>query len=330
MVEGVGKMTGIGGYFELADRDEQHEFPIKGALLNTGRNALEYIIRSIPRVQLVYLPLFTCEVVLEPLKKLHIPYQFYHITNKFEIEEDIKLQEDEYLIANNYFGLKDAYIKNLADKYGTNLIVDNAQALFMPAIPNIKAFYSTRKYVGVADGGVAVGVDEKPSFCLDYEDTSDHDNHLLIRRERGAEAGFKEYQQNEGKLDNQPIRQMSASTRDILAHVDYEKIIARRKANYEYLHYALGEKNQLQLPTLDTFACPMVYPYVGRIDSSLRNHLIQNKVYVARYWPNVLNWSTPSMLEYELAERLLPLPIDQRYGEKNMDTIINKMNRYEF
>ena len=49
-------MHAIGGYFELADYEEG-VFPYQeGVLLNTGRNALEYILCCIGEVKLVYLP----------------------------------------------------------------------------------------------------------------------------------------------------------------------------------------------------------------------------------------------------------------------------------
>ena len=124
-------MEAIGGYFELADLVERGEFPHNdGVLLNTGRNALEYILRSIGNVKHVYLPYYTCEVVLEPLKKLNIPYTYYHINSSFEIADELKPQESEYVIANNYYGIKDAYIEKLASQYGDKLIADCAQAFF--------------------------------------------------------------------------------------------------------------------------------------------------------------------------------------------------------
>ena len=316
-------MDAIGGYFELANYEEGKNFPHpEGILLNTGRNALEYILRSIGDVKGVYLPYYTCEVVLEPLKKLHILWFFYHINASFEMVEDIHPQKGEYIIVNNYFGIKDAYIQKLAEKYGDQLIVDCAQAFFSKPIPGIKSFYSTRKYVGVADGGIAYGVDGKCSLVFDEDKSNLHNSHLRIRKEQGAEAGFKEYQQNETKLDNQPIRLMCRNTRDILGHVDYDKVVARRRANFAYLHEALKEKNFLKLPELDTFSCPMVYPFVTRIDRNLRKELIENKVFVAKYWPNVHQLNSYD-LEYDLARRVVAIPCDQRYGVEEMIKIIN-------
>lgn len=315
-------MRAIGGYFGLADYEVGKGFPHQdGIMLNTGRNALEYILRCIGDVKRIYMPYYTCEVVLEPLKNLHIPWVFYHINDHFEMVEDIQPKESEFIIANNYFGIKDAYIRTLADKYGNQVIVDCAQALFAKPIPGIKTFYSTRKFVGVADGGVAYGVDDKQSLSYDEDDSSFHNSHLRIRKEQGAEAGYRDYQQNETKLDNQPIRLMCRRTRDILWHIDYDKVITKRRANFAYLHEALMDKNFLQLPGIDSFACPMAYPFVSRIENDLRRVLIANKVYVAKYWPNVYQLNNYEM-EYDLATRVVPLPCDQRYGVKDMNRII--------
>ena len=322
MVESDNQIKAIGGYFELADKDCMcASMPIDGIALNTCRNALEYIILQLFDAKKIFVPYYTCEAVIEPLKRLQVEYEFYHINEYLEIAEVFALQEGDYLIANNYFGIKDAYIANLAKKYGKRLIIDNAQALFAPILPEIKAAYSTRKFVGVADGGFAVGVSK--SLMADYkkDNSSEHDSHLYIRKEKGAEVGFQDYQANEGKLDNQPIKRMSPQTKSILSNIDYDSVIEKRRWNYQHLNDNLGVMNLLQLPSIDSFKCPMVYPFMTA-DNSLRKRLIQNKIFVARYWPNVLEWCNEDKLEYRLATQIIPLPIDQRYGEIEMNKII--------
>lgn len=320
------KIKAIGGYFELADYEEEnHPFPHQdGLMLNTGRNALEYILRNIDNIKGIHLPYFTCEVVLEPLKKLHIPYRHYHINSRFEIADEINLKEGEYIIANNYFGIKDAYIHGLSEKFGEQLIVDCAQALFAKPITGIKTFYSTRKFVGVADGGIVYPGHLKESIVKvnEVECTIEHDKHLYLRKQFGAEVGFAEYQKNETKLDNQPIRWMSDTTKRILNHIDYLKIIFKRRANFSYLHEALKDKNFLELPEIDSFVCPMVYPFITRINRSLRQELIDNKVFVAKYWPNVHQLSTYET-EFDLANHMVSIPCDQRYDYEDMKRIIS-------
>ena len=140
MVEGCDQIKAIGGYFELADKDcESAGMPVDGVALNTCRNALEYIILQLQDAKRIFVPYYTCEAVIEPLKRLPIEYVFYHINEQLEIADELSLGEGDYLIANNYFGIKDEYIAELADKYGDKLIVDNAQAFFAPVLPNIKA-----------------------------------------------------------------------------------------------------------------------------------------------------------------------------------------------
>lgn len=317
-------MEAIGGYFELADLVEVGKFPHNdGVLLNTGRNALEYILRSIGEVKCVYLPYYTCEVVLEPLKKLNIPYTYYHINSFFEIADELNPQVGEYIIANNYYGIKDAYIQKLAEKYGDQLIVDCAQALFAKPLSGIKAFYSMRKYVGVADGGVAY-LGNLPDDLVEVEDmenTDDHDSHLFKRKQFGAEAGFSDYQANEKKLDDQPIRLMSFQTKWLLDHIDYDNVVARRRENYQYLHEALVGKNTLTLPDMGSFACPMVYPFKSETNRKLRKELIENKVFVAKYWPNVEEQEGFEK-ESDMALNVIPIPCDQRYGKDEMSRII--------
>lgn len=322
-------MKAIGGYFELADYEEGVFLHKDGVLLNLGRNALEYILRAIGDIAKIYLPYYTCEVVLEPLKKLQIPWTFYHINTDFEIADEINVKKGEYVIANNYYGIKDSYIIELANKFGEHLIVDCAQALFAKPIEGIKCFYSTRKFVGVADGGVAylgnipdchVQIDEK-------ENTTDHNNHLLKRKQLGAEAGFPDYQKNEKKFDNQPIRWMSDVTKEILEHIDYEKVVVKRRDNYKFLHDALAKTNNIVLPVLDSFICPMVYPFFIGNDSGLRKKLIENKVFVAKYWPNIQPRDSFDT-EYYLANGIIPIPCDQRYGERDMERIIMIINKY--
>lgn len=322
MVEGSDQIKAVGGYFELADKDcEYASMPVEGVALNTCRNALEYIILHLPDAERIYVPYYTCEAVIEPLKRLSIEYEFYHINEQLEIAEVLTLGDGDYLIANNYFGIKDAYIAELAKEYGDKLIVDNAQALFAPVLPSVKAAYSTRKFVGVSDGGFAVGVSAASAADYEEDNSLDHDSHLYIRKEKGAEAGFKDYQANECRLDNQPIRRMSPQTKEILSHIDYDTIIEKRRQNYLFLSEVLNKRNKLKLPSIDSFTCPMVYPFMID-DESLRGRLIQNKMFVARYWPNVLEWCGENELEYKLTRHIIPLPIDQRYGEKDMERIL--------
>lgn len=314
-------MRPIGGYFEL-ELPSFNNFPQKGGFfLNSGRNAFEFILLNL-RVQKIKIPYFTCDVILEPLKKLSIKYTRYHINENFEVVEDFDLKDDEYILLNNYFGIKDSYISRLVEKYGSQLIIDNSQALYAKYIKGTNAFYSPRKYVGVPDGGVAY-LSNKAILDLDYECDFSYErcSHLLKRIDCGASEGYTDFKENSKKISCQEIRFMSRLTDRLIESIDFDYIKRKRIENFNYLDSRLRQKNKLTLPKDCTYECPMVYPFF--IDDYKREELIKNDIFVATYWPNVLEDSDKSSLEYKMATNMICLPIDQRYDISDMNNILN-------
>lgn len=311
-------MQPIGGYFclELPKGEEYHK---DGIRLNTGRNCLEYILKA-RGYKKVYLPYYTCGVVLEPFEKLGISYEFYHIDINFEISDRITLKADEAQLYVNYYGLKQRYVEQLAEEIGERLIVDNTQAFFAKPIDGIDTFYTCRKFFGVPDGAYLY-TDKKLDEELEQDLSFERMASLTKRIDLGAEAGYADFRDVTKALVGQPIKRMSKLTQRLMQGIDYARIAQQRRANYLQLHDALAESNTLSLP-LEEDSVPMVYPYLAPV-KGLREKLIENKVFVARYWPNVLEWTSMEDLEYLLAYQMQPLPIDQRYGEEDMNRIIH-------
>lgn len=314
-------MEAIGGYFslELPLREESHKVAIR---LNTGRNCLEYILRA-RGYKKVYVPYYTCEAVMEPINKLGIPFEYYHIDIHFEICDRLSLQDDEALLYTNYFGLKQRYVEQLAEQFGSRLIVDNTQAFYAKPIQGIDTFYTCRKFFGVADGAYLY-----TDKLLDDEFVQDESfyrmAHLLKRIDLSAEQGFADFRKVDDGLDNQPIRKMSKMTYRIMQSIDYEAVAKKRRENFQILHKALGKENYFDL-TLEEIDVPMVYPFLSN-KQGLREKLINRRIFVARYWPNVLEWTSDKEFEHLLASQMLPLPIDQRYGKEEMNYIINTIH----
>ena len=311
---------GIGGYFELELPDYGGFLHDDGVLLNSCRNALEYVLRSLPRVQHLWIPYYTCDVILEPINKLNIAFSYYRIDDRLEIRDSIDLQTGDYLLYTNYLGIKDHYVLHLADRYGMRLIVDNAQAWFADPIPGVNTIYSPRKYVGVPDGGIAycgvgMGVEQ-----FEMDSSYERCSHLLKRIDSGPSNGYQDYRENSRTLVNQPIRRMSRLTKRMLRAIDYDAIKQKRWDNFLFLDEVLKKDNLLLLEELSSNQCPMVYPFLTN-DHTLKVRLIENMVFVATYWPNI-SQSSEYEKEFEIANRLIPLPIDQRYGKEDMRKII--------
>src|SRR5690606_35186346 len=97
-------MKEIGGYFglELDNHDHYHK---NAVFLNTARNCFEYILQA-RKINKVYLPYYTCDVILEPIVTQNIDYEFYSIDENFDPIINFKLGEFEVLLYVNYFGIK--------------------------------------------------------------------------------------------------------------------------------------------------------------------------------------------------------------------------------
>ncbi len=311
-------MTAIGGYFELELRKGEHYH--KDALrLNTARNCFEYILRA-RGYRKVYIPYYTCEVMLEPLQKCNVLYEFYHINEQLEPAKSYNLLPNEAFLYTNYYGLKQRCVERLALQYGSQLIVDNAQAFYAKPIEGIDTFYSPRKFFGVPDGAYLYTT-QLLNQELEQDQSYQRMSHLLMRADIGAEAGYEVFRNNDDALKNNPIRKMSNLTEKILCGIDYEAIKQQRRANYQMLDETIGTQNHIHFH-LDASDVPMVYPFYSE-NMLLRQHLIANKIFVATYWQNIFAWCQPNMWEHQLTQKLLPIPIDQRYNGDDMNRIIS-------
>jgi len=310
-------MKDIGGYFdfELNKKEEYHQEAIR---LNTGRNALEYILLANSYTK-VYLPFFTCEILLEPLNKHQISYEFYYIDRQFEPLFDYnQIKSNEAFLYTNYFGLKDSFIIQIA-KFCKNLIIDAAQSFFSKPIEGINTFYSPRKFFGVPDGAYLYS-NKKLEMSFGKDVSFDRCSHLLKRLDCGAEKGYEDFTDNDANLKYQDIKEMSTLTQSLLTAIDYDLCVKKRKINFKFLHDKLKKTNKLNFDIV-TVGVPMVYPYWND-DVTLKQKLLDNRVYTAIYWTNVLEWSERDSLEYCMTKQIIYLPIDQRYNEIDLKRIV--------
>lgn len=308
-------MKAIGGYFEL-ERVGGEEYYPDLLKLNTGRNCLEYLLKA-GKFRKIYLPKFSCKVLLEPIQKLNLELEYYSVDHNLDPVLTKIPGADEVLLYINYFGIKDARVEQLNLKI-ENLIVDNSQAFYSFKTSALGTFYSARKFFGVSDGAyLSTNLILNEELKMDF--SCNRFGHLLKRFELGAESGYQDFQENSLKLSNQPILQMSELTKSLLSQINYPEAKRIREENFEYLHHQLSQENQLNILNVNG---PMVYPFYAE-DEVLRKELIKNKIFVATYWPNVLQDCPADSLEYNLAKYILPIPIDQRYNQKDMERICN-------
>src|SRR5690625_594349 len=137
----------IGGYFGLEIRNGREYHP-EALRLNTGRHALEYILKA-KGYKKIYLPHYTCDVLFEPVRRLGVEIEFYSIDENFTPIFDFSVigNRDVFLYT-NYFGICSKQTEQVVSNT-KNLIIDNAQSFRSEEAEGVDTFYSVRRFIGV-------------------------------------------------------------------------------------------------------------------------------------------------------------------------------------
>ena len=301
-------MKEIGGYFELTGGNQPRYHD--GIYLNSGRNALRFIVRKLG-IRKLHVPAYTCPVVFEALQKEHVQIEQYALGSDFFPDRDF--HENDFILYNNYFGVCGGKVREMAKRY-PNLIVDNAQAFYSRQVGRA-AFYSPRKFFGLPDGGIVCGL-EGDAVELPQDVSWNRMSHLLKRVDLGANAGYADFKENSQILAQQEVKRMSALTSLLMSQIDCAYAAKRRRLNFNMLMDCLPTRFPLDMTDDDV---PLVYPYMTN-DLRVRDRIIGHGVFVAKYWPDLTNCG-------DMAEQIQPLPIDHRYGVSDINRIVESLDK---
>lgn len=285
------------------------------ARLNAGHAAIWHAFR-ITGAKAIWIPYYQCETVREFLMRKDCTIKYYHQDKNFN-PTDLNPAEDEAVLLVNYFGIMSYERMRILAMGYPNVIIDNCQAFFCPPIPNALTVYSARKFVGVADGAYAVGKDAH-KYVEEYPQcySSDTAAFLLKRIEYGCEGkGYESRTINEERVDTEDIMKMSALTRAMLDGADYEYNQKRRKENFRLACELYDDVNAID-PTrfYDENTIPMVYPLVVENDNLL-GALLAAKHFQGHWWKYITEELPEETFEHWLSRYVIPITIDQRYGE---------------
>ncbi len=307
-------MREIGGYFGLevfGGREYYHDL----IGVNSGRNALLYILK-VRKIRKLYIPRFLCDSVSALCCREGYEYEEYEINTDFMPIFDRSLMPGEALYIVNYYGqISNEQVIKLKERWG-NIIFDNVQAFFQRPVPGIDTVYSCRKFFGVPDGGY-VATDSVLVERLPIDESKERMKHVLGRFEGKASDYYGDFQENDEKFYDLPLRSMSLLTQNIMRGINYEFVRTQRNANYAILDSMLGKRNKLHLLSPDG---PYCYPLYCEDGMEMKRCLAAQKIFVPTLWPNCR--LLDGTLEKELAENILPLPCDQRYGPMEMRMIV--------
>ena len=314
-------MKEIGGYIEFESYNglEYHSDAIH---LNCGRNCLAYLIECYG-ITKIFLPYFLCDSVFNVCKKYNLDIDFYHIDNDFSpiLPNTIETTAWFYLV--NYYGqLTVKQIESIKVIF-SNLIIDNSQDFFRKQLGNIPTIYTCRKFFGVCDGAYLYS-EKKITYKLEKDISYTRMNYILGRYERSADLFYTESSNNNSHFDSEPIKEMSKLTENLMKSFDYKSIKQKRTENFLFLDNYLKNVNKLKLKKVEgAFA----YPLYLQNGANVRKKLQREKIYIPTLWPSVLSQCDEKFLEYDYSLNVLPLPVDQRYSQEDMEYMIGVLRK---
>lgn len=310
-------MKEIGGYIEF-ERNTGDIYHNDALGLNCGRNCLLYLIRS-KKIAKIKLPKFLCDSVRNVCIRENVEIDYYDIDIDF-MPIDVKLEDDEWIYLVNYYGQFNADDILAMKKQFSRVVIDNAQNYFQKPVAHVDTLYTCRKFFGVADG--AFLYTDKHIDVPEQDFSYDRMHFLMGRFERPASEFYSAYVANNELFENESIKKMSLLTENILRGLNYEKIENIRTRNFLYLQDRFCKWNKLNLKVpIGAFMYPL---YVAN-GAEIRTKLLAEKIYIPTLWPDVYEICREDDLEYDLAKNILPLPVDQRYDERTMEYMANRI-----
>ncbi len=286
-------------------------------LLTSARACLHLILQQ-TKPDLVYVPFYICDTLLEAFKVAQIPFQYYPLNESLELQVLPNLKPNEYFLWVNYFGVKSAYTQQLFEHYQQQLIVDHSQAFF-EAMPYTWGFNSARKFMGVPDGAFLF-TPKKLELNLPIN-TDFIYTHLIEKVAQNQEKAYQDFKKNES-LMSCDLKFASILSQKLIAHTDFEHIQKKRQNHFQYVHQQLGKYNLLKWKTIPNIT-PLCYPFLPSKHWD-KKVFHQKGFYIPSYWQEVvLNPIKSFTFEKKLAQRLLPLPIDQQCDEKSLKRLVN-------
>jgi hypothetical protein len=309
----------IGSFIELDLRNTGEYYSGNSNIvrLNSARAGIYHACRLFNCTS-VYIPYYLCPTVKEFLTRKKIDVKYYFISEEFE-PVNIRQDPDSAIVIVNFFGIIANNLLKKSSGQLKNIIIDNSPAFYSNPLNGCFNIYSPRKFFGVPDGCYVIGEGaEKFTDEYDQDYSSETSLFLMKRIEFGSSAIYDERMKNEERISKADILKMSILTESLLNSIDYSNIKKKRQQNFHFVHNLYKGINLVDpFRFMDTECVPMIYPLVVK-DPDLVEKLKEKKIYTGRWWKHVVAEVPENSFEARLSKFMVPIPIDQRYGKKEL------------
>lgn len=342
--------------FEYIQEFTPQIFGVKGTdfcFLSTCRSAISLAIEMIELrnpggLKIAVVPSFTCETVIQPFLEFGYSLKPYDINAELGIDKQeflrfIKQSKASVLIIHRYFGLDtmkdmEGVIQEIRD-LGICIIEDRTQCLYSD-IKTLNADFfvaSMRKWNGIPDGGFLVCKDgriEGKPLDVDKElelakIDAGYAKYNYLFKHIGEKRDFLEkFRKAEDILDKQAGRyKISPFSYAMQANFDIGGLKQKRRNNYLTLIYTLSKVKGIEIifNGLPDEAVPLYFPIMVKRRRDIQRRLCERGIYAPIIWPKSDLLPNVSDNANRLYRDMLCIPIDQRYGEDDMNRIADAL-----
>lgn len=326
------------------------------AYFSTGRGAQGFVLDAIKekvskRKLVALIPPFTCETVVEPFFSREYDLYTYPIKKDLTVdperfEECLASTGADVVLLHRYFGFDtlegmEALICQY-QKRGVIFIEDRTQCLYsgFAVLPVDYIVGSLRKWGPLPDGGFAfcragsfTGKPLASDRILEQEKIKAfHLKYQYLKEGKGEKDTFlKQYQRAEGILDAQKgYFTMSPAAEKIQLGLEIEDLKQKRQDNYRMLYEALQNQDNIRIltPSLSEMDVPLYLAIQVNDRNGLQDFLIKRNIYAPIVWPKPERRFLMCQEAQNMYEQSLCLPIDQRYGIKDMCRMLEALEQW--
>lgn len=331
---------------------------------NYGRTAIYLMYRHIVEKYgghetKVLLPSYICDSVLQVFPRENTV--FYDLKEGFEIDSCSVVElittgnfDRGIFFLMHYFGKTVSsedlvQIRKLCTEHQITIIEDTTHSIFTsPCTVGDFCIASLRKWMAIPEGGVIYSRNPLPEEWKDLSHA--HTSHKIeammlknlflgyaepyvdFKETEFVNHAYRNMFVNEEKTIGQEIYGISDLSAFLLMCQDVECIMGIRRQNYQYLNKRLQDSGIFLYDEKKYHSAKEAVPFAavlllneGKKRDLFRTYLEEHKIYCAVHWPikdeeqlklqNVRKWT----------RQIISLPIDQRYGIKEMDYLADNV-----
>lgn len=351
----------VGSIFPLSDsilnkaESEQKVFTKDRVYYSLCREALSDIAKALKETnRKVLIPAYTCQTVITPFEEAGWECNYYSINKNLRIDTNRLLKNVEkiqpsLLVVHPFFGMdlndEEVRLLNSIRKKGIDIVLDLTQCLFSSKHYSFPSFIvaSYRKWMPIPDGGYLINL-SKPERIKQPE----NENPEFTERESAAMYLRGQYFANgEQRTKDISIRlskvadfiaesnisahKMSQIAYNLLQEEDMERNQKCRFINYTYLFQNIRESEKVTKVCHDlneVTTAPLYFTLFVENRPDLQKLLAKDSIYAPVIWPVVDDRVLINDEVRFIYDHVLAIPCDQRYDEKDMQRVVDMLNKY--